>query len=196
MSKYLCALLVASLGIAVSMPHALAQSTPAAVKKTSKKPAAKKRAAKSGAKKKAVEPAEKEEDDIVPDIIGSTTVDYNCELGNKVTIYENQTDSQHVAVRWNQKLHRLTRVGTTTGASRFENKKYGLVWIGIPSKGILLDSKKGQQLANECKNAEQLLPKPQEVTLKADETAVPPQATPVDAPPAAPPAQQTDLAPQ
>ena len=32
----------------------------------------------------------------------------------------------------------------------------GLVWIGIPAKGLLLDSKKGQQLANECKNAEQM----------------------------------------
>ena len=34
----------------------------------------------------------------------------------------------------------------------------GIVWIGIPAKGILLDSRKGQQLANECKSAEQLKP--------------------------------------
>jgi hypothetical protein len=32
---------------------------------------------------------------------------------------------------------------------------YGLIWIGIPAKGMLLDSKQNRQLANECRNAEQ-----------------------------------------
>jgi hypothetical protein len=50
----------------------------------------------------------------------------------------------------------MTRVETSTGAHRFESRRQGLVWIGIPAKGILLDSKKGQQLANDCKSAEQL----------------------------------------
>jgi hypothetical protein len=31
------------------------------------------------------------------------------------------------------------------------------VWIHIPAKAILLDSKKGQQLANECMNPQQLI---------------------------------------
>jgi hypothetical protein len=172
MKNYLCTLLLASVGIAVAMPHAIAQEASTPPKKTAKKAPAKKPKAKSAAKKSAAAvPAANSEDDIAPDIASSTTVDYQCELGNKVTIYENNTDSQHVGLRWNKKLHRLTRVSTTTGASRFENKKYGLVWIGIPAKGILLDSKKGQQLANECKNADQMLPKPQELMTKAPETA-------------------------
>ena len=72
-----------------------------------------------------------------------------------MTIYQNAGDEQHIALQWKKRLHRLTRVDTTTGANRFENRKFGLLWIGIPAKGILLDSKKGQQLANECKNPEQ-----------------------------------------
>ena len=52
----------------------------------------------------------------------------------------------------------MTRVGTSTGASRFENTTFGLVWIGIPAKSMLLDSKANRQLANECKNAEQSKP--------------------------------------
>ncbi|MCY1251071.1 hypothetical protein D9M72_647880 [compost metagenome] len=32
------------------------------------------------------------------------------------------------------------------------------MWIGIPAKGMLLDSKQGRQLANECKDAEQAKP--------------------------------------
>ena len=87
-----------------------------------------------------------------------TATDYACELGSKVTIYKNADDIEHVALRWKQRLHRLTRVATTTGAERFENKLYGLIWIGIPAKGMLLDSKLNRQLANECRNAEQLKP--------------------------------------
>ena len=90
-----------------------------------------------------------------PDITGSKIVQFNCELGNVVTVYTNETDQQHIAVRWKKRLHRLTRVGTTTGAQRFENRNWGLIWIGIPSKGMLLDSKQNRQLANECKNPEQ-----------------------------------------
>lgn len=192
MKNYLCALLLASVSLGVAVPQAIAQEGSAAAKKTVKKPAPKKTAKKSSSKAKAAAAAgaaaaATDEDDIVPDITGSTTMDYQCEMGNKVTIYENQTDSQHVALRWGKKLHRLKRVNTTTGASRFENKKYGLVWIGIPAKGILLDSKKGQQLANECRTEKQMQPKQQDLITKASEAS---------APAPAPSKEQTDLASQ
>jgi hypothetical protein len=93
-----------------------------------------------------------------PDITDTAIAEYSCELNNKITIYTNDKDSGHIALRWKNRLHRLDRVGTTTGAVRFENPKFGLIWIGIPSKGILLDSKLNRQLANECKNAEQAKP--------------------------------------
>lgn len=97
-------------------------------------------------------------DEPEPDITDTKVTDYACELGNKITIYTNEKDDSHIALRWKKRLHRLARVGTTTGALRFENPNYGLVWIGIPSKGILLDSKLNRQLANECKNDEQSKP--------------------------------------
>ena len=90
-----------------------------------------------------------------PDITDTIVTEFNCELGNKITIYKNESEDGHIALRWKQCLHRLKRIGTTTGALRFENTHYGLVWIGIPTKGILLDSKLNRQLANECKNAQQ-----------------------------------------
>jgi hypothetical protein len=90
-----------------------------------------------------------------PGVTDSSVTDFDCELGNKITIYKNAADEQHIALRWKKRLHRLTRVGTTTGAQRFENKFYGLIWIGIPAKGMLLDSKQNRQLANECRDAEQ-----------------------------------------
>lgn len=97
-------------------------------------------------------------DEPEPDITDTKVTDYSCELGNKITIYTSEKDDSHIALRWKKRLHRLARVGTTTGALRFENTNYGLVWIGIPSKGMLLDSKLNRQLANECKNTEQSKP--------------------------------------
>ncbi|CAN7282363.1 hypothetical protein [Massilia sp. LjRoot122] len=93
-----------------------------------------------------------------PDITDTVVTEYACELGNKITIYTNENDGAHIALRWKKRLHRLSRVGTTTGALRFENPHWGLIWIGIPAKGILLDSKLNRQLANECKNAQQAAP--------------------------------------
>lgn len=99
-----------------------------------------------------------EDDDSEPELGGTLSADFQCEMGHKLTIWKNETDDKHIAIRWDKRIHRLTRVETTTGANRFENRKMGLVWIGIPAKGLLLDSKKGQQLANECKNADQIKP--------------------------------------
>jgi membrane-bound inhibitor of C-type lysozyme len=99
-----------------------------------------------------------EKNDPEPDITDTTTTEYRCELGNKVTIYKNDNDAEHIALRWKNRVHRMSRVGTSTGALRFENPVFGIIWIGIPSKGILLDSKLNRQLANECKNAEQSKP--------------------------------------
>ena len=157
MKKYLTALTLASTLFAVGMPSAFAETAANAATAPKKQPAKKKAHPKAAAAK----PAEKmafssdaDDDENEPEIGGTKSADFNCEMGNKLTIYKNDDDDKHIAIRWNKRVNRLTRVTTTTGANRFENRKIGLVWIGIPAKGILLDSKKGQQLANECKNAE------------------------------------------
>lgn len=144
----ICALAVASLCAA-----------PASASNTETHPKAtkvlKQKAKKS---KKAEAPAAGDKDDPEPDITNTVTTEFHCELGNKVTIYTNEKDADHIALRWKNRLHRMNRVSTTTGAQRFENPVFGIIWIGIPAKGILLDSKQNRQLANECKNAEQAKP--------------------------------------
>jgi hypothetical protein len=112
----------------------------------------------SNSKKAAAEDNRAPLDEAEPDIANTKVTEYNCELNNKVTVYTNEGDDSHIALRWKKRLHRMERVGTTTGAMRFENTNVRLVWIGIPSKGILLDSRLNRQLANECKNAEQSKP--------------------------------------
>ena len=170
MSKFLTALLLTSACMTVaaqgtdSASSTGGKSKTAASKTTKKAPAKPARkaagAAAAGAAGAAAAGAAAgtDEEDREPDTAGSTGLDYNCALGDKVTIFSNASDEKHIALRWNKRLMRLARVETTTGAHRFENRRQGIVWIGIPAKGILLDSKKGQQLANECKSAEQLKP--------------------------------------
>jgi hypothetical protein len=153
MKKYLLALAALATGMTLAMPpmaQAASAETTTAGKTVKKIHHAKKAAAKKPVLSK------EDADDPEPDVSGSVAVDYTCELGNKLTIHANLADRDHIALRWHNRLIRLDRVATTTGANRFESRKRGLVWIGIPAKGILLDSKKGQQLANECKSASQM----------------------------------------
>ncbi|HZG22778.1 MAG TPA: hypothetical protein VE092_22430 [Herbaspirillum sp.] len=163
MKKHLTILaLLGSLFAAAGITAAQAETTttkPAAKKKVVKKAPAKKAAAAAAAAAPVAKmpfSSDAEDDDSEPDLGGTLSADFQCEMGHKLTIWKNETDDKHIAIRWDKRIHRLTRVATTTGANRFENRKMGLVWIGIPAKGLLLDSKKGQQLANECKNAEQM----------------------------------------
>ena len=150
----------------------------------------KKAAKKTVAHKKTVKPVTSkpgtvlDDDDKEFDGSGASVTDVHCELGNKLTLYRNANDMDHMALRWNQRVHRMTRVSTSTGANRFENEKFGLIWIGIPAKGMLLDSKRGQQLANECMDAEQMAPKPAVVTEPTKPANIPP---PIEAPKAVTP---------
>ncbi|MBB3118857.1 hypothetical protein [Pseudoduganella violacea] len=142
--------------------HAEGQPAAKAEKKPAKRKAAKAAkpaaAAAAAAGATAAVAADGEDEAAEPSVTGSAVTEFACELGNKVTIYQNNEDENFIALRWKKRLHRLKRVATTTGAQRFENKLYGLVWIGIPAKSMLLDSKQSRQLANECKSPEQNKP--------------------------------------
>lgn len=154
MNKLLCAFLLIGMS-SLAVPSFAQSTTDTPTVKKHKKVVKKKKTAKPAA----AENTAMDSDDDDPGelkIEGSTIVtNFNCELGNKITTYANNGDDKHIAIRWKDKLHRLRKIGTTTGANRFENRQFGLVWIDIPSKAMLLDSKKGQQLANECRSPEQ-----------------------------------------
>lgn len=144
--KHLSALVILIAGISCGTTPAMAQNTSPSAGHTVKK---------ATSKKASAEKKEAHVDDDEPSVLGLQPVAFNCELGNKLTIYGREADDQEIALQWNKRLHRMQRISTTTGAHRFENAKSGLVWIGIPAKGMLLDSKKGKQLANECQSPEQ-----------------------------------------
>jgi hypothetical protein len=78
------------------------------------------------------------------------TGDFICDQGKQVIV--NGSDDAHMELRWHGRSYPMTKVPTSTGAWRFENPGEGLVWIQIPAKSMLLDSRIEQQLANNCKN--------------------------------------------
>lgn len=78
------------------------------------------------------------------------TGDFSCEMGNHVDV---KVDAgNNMSLNWKGHTYSMAPVTTSTGALRFENKSEGLVWIQIPAKSMLLSSKMGQQLANECRS--------------------------------------------
>jgi len=143
-------------GMTIAMPHANAETATAGPKKeAAKKPV--KKVAKKAVKKAAAAESASADDSEHPDLADARRTNFNCELGNRIAVYEKVSDKDSIQLRWKKRVHDLKRVATTTGANRFEDKEAGLVWIHIPAKAMLLDSKKGQQLANECRSPEQMV---------------------------------------
>jgi hypothetical protein len=78
---------------------------------------------------------------------------FTCELGRQVLVKEVASDSNSMIVNWQKRDVTLRGGHTASGALRYEDVRTGLAWIIIVGKAMLLDTRKGQQLANECKPA-------------------------------------------
>lgn len=76
---------------------------------------------------------------------------YRCELNRKVELRNVSATQDSADLRWGKKSYRMQAVKTATGALRLENKDTGLTWITIVGKSMLLNTKRGKQLANECR---------------------------------------------
>lgn len=57
----------------------------------------------------------------------------------------------NIDIIWKGKDYTLHNIKTASGAFRYEDAASGLVFIQVPAKVLLLDSKVGQRLADECK---------------------------------------------
>lgn len=77
---------------------------------------------------------------------------YKCELSRSVTIRRVAADGKSLVLHWAGRDHDFSAVEARTGALRFENVTEGMVWLVIIGKAMLLDTRKGRQLANECRH--------------------------------------------
>lgn len=76
---------------------------------------------------------------------------YRCELNRSVHVREVSPDLRSAVLHWDKRDYTLRAVNARTGALRYEDPASGLVWLVIVGKSMLLDTKHGKQLANECK---------------------------------------------
>ncbi len=79
------------------------------------------------------------------------TVDLQCERNQQVTLGGDVGLDNTVELKWKGMLYKMLRVGTSTGAHRFEDPVSGLILISIPGKAMLLDGRRGEPVANECR---------------------------------------------
>ncbi len=76
---------------------------------------------------------------------------YRCDLNRSVNVREVSADMSSAVVQFDKKEYRMQAVGARSGALRYEDPQSGLVWLVIATKSMLLDTRHGRQLANECK---------------------------------------------
>ena len=75
---------------------------------------------------------------------------YRCELSRKVVVREVSPDQSLAVLNWRKRGYTMRAVHAPSGALRFEHES-GLTWITVVGKSMLLDTKRGKQLANECR---------------------------------------------
>jgi hypothetical protein len=75
---------------------------------------------------------------------------FNCEFDNYLTIVPNPAQPGYLTLTHKGTVANMLPVPTNTGALRLEGKASGLVWLQLPTKSMLMNSKIGQRMADEC----------------------------------------------
>lgn len=78
-----------------------------------------------------------------------------CEFNQRVEIDPVEGKPGLFKVGFNGRRYTMSPQETSTGAVRLEDKAGGAVWLQIPAKSMLLDTKIGQRLVDACTQAEQ-----------------------------------------
>jgi len=140
---------------------ALAQTAAPAPKPAASKPAAKASAASKKKKSEAsgkvlaaetVEAITQAQLDIAARVL---TGDAQCEFNQLVSIAPLDGQPGRFKLRFKNLSYSMVPAETTTGAVRLEDKKAGVVWLQIPTKSMLMNSKLGQRMVDGCTQVEQ-----------------------------------------
>ena len=79
----------------------------------------------------------------------------DCEFNQSVDVQAFEGRPGQFKVGYKNARYTMTPAETTTGAVRLEDKKAGVMWLQIPSKSMLMNSKLGQRMVDACMHAEQ-----------------------------------------
>jgi hypothetical protein len=79
----------------------------------------------------------------------------SCDDNEKVQVTPVANQPGYFKLSHGKDHYVLTPKPTTTGAVRLEDAKSGMVWLQIPSKSMLMNSKLGRRVVDACQMAEQ-----------------------------------------
>jgi hypothetical protein len=83
------------------------------------------------------------------------TSDAACEFNQSVSVAPIDGRPGHFRLSFKKVNYTMIPEETSSGAIRLEDKKSGVVWLQIPSKSMLMNSKLGQRMVDGCQHAEQ-----------------------------------------
>jgi hypothetical protein len=92
---------------------------------------------------------------VVPELGDVHTGRMVCELGNSVTVTPDPQQPSRFIVQLKRNTYLMAPVETTTGAVRLEDPQAGAMWLQLPHKSMLMNSKLGQRMADECQSEHQ-----------------------------------------
>jgi hypothetical protein len=79
-----------------------------------------------------------------------------CELGNVVFITPDPQNRGFFMLQMGKNRFHVSPVSTTTGAIRLEDAQAGAMWLQLSNKSMLMNSKLGQRMADECQSPAQV----------------------------------------
>ena len=147
-AKYNLGLMLAGAALAGMMSAQAATDTPAkpaAAKAAPAKPAAAKAApAAAGLSAGQISTAER-----------VLTGKVHCEFDQAVDIAAVHGKAGYFNVGFKGKTYTMVPEATTTGAIRLEDKKNGMMWLQIANKSMLMNTKAGQRMVDNCQHPSQ-----------------------------------------
>jgi carbon monoxide dehydrogenase subunit G len=79
----------------------------------------------------------------------------DCEFNEHVTVEPMEGHPGHFHVGFKGQRYTMVPEETATGAVRLVDRRAGMVWLQIPVKSMLMNSKLGQRMVDACTHAEQ-----------------------------------------
>jgi hypothetical protein len=83
------------------------------------------------------------------------TGEATCEFNQTINVQPVAGKPGHFHLTYKKAVYTLVPEETSSGALRLEDKKAGIVWLQIPSKSMLMNSKIGQRMVDGCMHPEQ-----------------------------------------
>ena len=78
-----------------------------------------------------------------------------CEFKQQVSLTAIAGEPGHFRLAFKNAHYDMVPVETSTGAVRLEDARAGVVWLQIPAKSMLLNSRLGHRMLDDCRQVQQ-----------------------------------------